>query len=923
MHNRSNRYLVGIALVSALLVSGLAGCGKQETPAALIAEAKKYDHEGNSKAAIIQLKNALAKSPDNGEARFLLARIYNDTNDAASAEKEIRRAAELGIAPEQTFPVLARALLRLEQPQKVLDELAKGTLETSADTLSLQGAAYLALHRNAEADAAFDKALAMTPDHVGALLGKAQSALLRRDVDTGRKLVDQALARHPQDIDALLFKGNLQRVLGQADAAVAAYDQVLALNHGHAIAHLQKTFTLIEADRFGPAEAALAAAQKTVPSNLALNYAQGLLSFKQGKYAAANESLQQVLRIAPDYKPAMLLAGAVQFALGSERQAEQYLRSYLESDPDNEYARKLLASTLLKTGDPRGALAALGPALANDKDAQLLGIAGEASMRSGNFDKATGYLEKASTLEPNAAALRTSLGLSRIGMGEGERGLTELEQASKLESASLSSGVALVTSALRLHQLDKAVEAVTALEKREPANPTVQNLKGVVYLAKDDPATARATFDKALALSPGYYAPLENLVRLDYLQKKPAEAQKRLEAFVQKNPKSVEGLTALAAHLASQDKLADATPLLQRAAAEDQKTPVSGLRLAAHYVRLKQPNEAQNLLRKIQVQFPGDPDVLDMLGQVQWIGGDKEAALETYHKLAVAMPRSAQAQFRLASASQALGNKSSAIDAYAKALQLQPEYPEAQAALGQLYVDQGSGDKALALARTVQKQQPKNALGYLLEGEAQMLLRQPGPAADAYARALELNQTTGIMIKLHGALAAAGKAAQAQARLADWRKRYPNDMQAVLFAGEASIGLGQYAAAVTDFETVLKGSPDNAVALNNLAWAYFQLHDARAVATAEKALRAAPDNPGVMDTLGWILVEQGNSARGLPLLQKAAQAAPGAADVRLHLAKALLKANDRNGARKELESLLAANRRSPQQDEARTLLKQL
>jgi putative PEP-CTERM system TPR-repeat lipoprotein len=922
MHSLGNKYLVGITLVSALLTSGLAGCGKQETPATLIADAKKYEEAGNSKAAVIQLKNALAKSPDNGEARFMLARIYNETNDPASAEKEIRRAAELGIAPEQAFPVLAEALLRQNQPQKVLDELAKSRPDTSAATLALQGAALQALDKHAEADAAFDKALAMTPDHPLALIGKARAALLRNDLDTCRKLVDEALARHPKDIDVLLFKGDLQRRLAQSDAAVATYDQVLKINNGNAVAHLQKTFTLIESDKFDAAQSAIAEAGKAVPNNVALTYAQALLNFKMAKYPAANDSVQLVLRAAPDYQPAILLAGAVQFALGNVQQAEQHLRRYLEANPDNEYARKMLASTLLKTGDARGALAALGPALHNDKDAQLLGIAGEATMRTGDFGKASAYLEKASAIDPKAAPLRTSLGLSHIGQGERDRGLEELEQASKLDAANLNSGVALVTSALRLHQLDKALEAVTTLEKQHPKSALVRNLKGLVYLGRNDVATARANFDAALSLAPGYFGAVENLVKLDYAQKKPADAQKRLEAFLQANPKSVEALTALAGHLVAQGKPNEATALLQRASNED-KTPAAGLRLAAHYVRVKQANEALNQLRKMQVQFPGDPGVLDLLGQVQALSGDREGALETYHKLTVAMPRSAPAQLRLAGASAALGNNSSAIDALSKALQLQPDYPEAQAALGQLYINQGSGDKALALARTVQRLGAKNPLGYVLEGDAQMLLKQPAQAAEAYDKALGLGQSTAVMIKLHGALAAAGKRAQADARLAEWRKRYPEDTHAQLYTGETAIARGEYPAAAASFEAVLKRAPGNAAALNNLAWTYFLMHDARALATAEQANRAAPANPTVMDTLGWILVEQGNAARGLPLLQKAAQAAPAAADVRLHLAKALIKANDRPGARKELEALLASNKGAPQLDEARALLKQL
>ena len=47
--------------------------------------------------------------------------------------------------------------------------------------------------------------------------------------------------------------------------------------------------------------------------------------------------------------------------------------------------------------------------------------------------------------------------------------------------------------------------------------------------------------------------------------------------------------------------------------------------------------------------------------------------------------------------------------------------------------------------------------------------------------------------------------------------------------------------------------------------------------------------------------------QGLEKLQKAAQLAPNQADIRLHLAKTLIKAGDKAAARKELEVLAQAS----------------
>jgi thioredoxin-like negative regulator of GroEL len=79
----------------------------------------------------------------------------------------------------------------------------------------------------------------------------------------------------------------------------------------------------------------------------------------------------------------------------------------------------------------------------------------------------------------------------------------------------------------------------------------------------------------------------------------------------------------------------------------------------------------------------------------------------------------------------------------------------------------------------------------------------------------------------------------------------------------------------------------------------------------------------MMDTLGWILVEQGKTARGLGLLQKAAEKAPASTEIRYHLAAALAKSGDNARAREELVDILAKDKQFPKRQEVQTLLRQL
>jgi len=111
--------------------------------------------------------------------------------------------------------------------------------------------------------------------------------------------------------------------------------------------------------------------------------------------------------------------------------------------------------------------------------------------------------------------------------------------------------------------------------------------------------------------------------------------------------------------------------------------------------------------------------------------------------------------------------------------------------------------------------------------------------------------------------------------------------------------------------------------LNNLAWVAGQMKDPKAVEYAEKANSLAPNQAHIMDTLGTLLVENGDTARGVELLRKASALEPKSATIRLNLAKGLIKAGQKDDAKRELEVLAKLGSQFPQQAEVTELMKRL
>ena len=912
-------------LAPALILSGVASCGKPQTPQALIAEARQYQQKGDTPAAIIQLKNALQKNPKDAEARFLLGSIYNEAGDSKSAEKELRRALDLGMSRTRVLPELGKALLVQGQFQQTLDETERlAGAKESPEIASLRGNAYLALGKNQEAKAAFEQALGSQPDFPAALIGLARHALTERNVEAATHFSEQAVEKNPKNAEAWLFKADLLRAQGKIEPAMAAYDQTLKLQPKNITAHINKAFLEIGLGKFDDAKADIDAARAISPNGLLVFYTQALLDFRQGKHAEAWDSLQQILRAAPEHMPSVLLAGAVQYSLGSMPQAEQYLKSYLEKDPRSLYARKLLVSTLLRTHQPQRALEVLTPALKYaEQDYQLLTLAGETYIQAKDFTRAAEYFEKASALSPDNASIRAALGISKLAQGEDSRAIAELEAAAEMDNKSSKVDVLLVMTHLRRLEFDKALDAAKALEKDQPNNPLSYNLKGVAYLGKKDLANARASFDKAVAIQPNFFPAVANLAQIDLVEKKPDRAKKRFETLLAKDKKNIKAMTALANLAMAQGQNKEATAWLERASRENPNVLQPALQLVAHYLRIGEKKQALNLAQKLQGSNPNSPEVLDALAQAQFVNGDKAAALETYGRLAAMRPDSALAQMRIASVHMAMQNPAAASDAFRKALALKPDYLDAQLNLASLEARKGNFPQAVAIARQIQKQNEKSPVGYLLEGDLLMAQKKPDLAVKLYEQAHASSMNGQTLVKLHAALNGAGKNKEADARMTQWLKDHPADAATRLYLAGTLLAAKQNKAAVEQYQTILRHDPNYVPALNNLAWHLHKENDPRALGYAEQAYKLKPDNAAIQDTLGWILVEQGNVTRGLPLLQKAASQAPEAVVIRYHLAVGLMKSGDKARARKELEQLLASGKSFSQIEEVRALLKKL
>ncbi len=924
MKKRSS--IISSTISAALLTAFLGGCSG-DNPESLIASGKDFLAKNDSKAAVIQLKNALQQDPNLAEARFLLGKALFESGDLAGAEVELRKALERKYASEQTIPLLARALLATGQAKKVTDEFAKMEVPTGEPLASLKttlSAAYAAQGNREAAEAELAAALASKPDYAPAQLANARYKAGSKNFDEAQRIVDEVLAKDPRNHDALLLSGSLQAAKGNPENALTLYRKAIEAKPDFLQAHSAIISTLFQQQKMDDAAKQIEALKKVAPRHPQTIYLDAQATYQRKDYKAARELTQQLLKISPNNTSGLQLAGAVEYQLRSYIQAETYLSKAIQLVPELALARRLLISSYLRAGQPEKALATLQPVLDRiEKDASFLSLAGQTYLQNGDTKKAADYFAKASKLDPDNSAKKTSLALAHMAQGDTAGGFEELEQITSTDKG-ITADQALIAAYLRTNQPDKALKAIDSLEKKQPDNATTHNLRGRTLLGKKDIKGARQSFEKALAINPGFFPAAAGLAMIDLTEKKPEEARKRFESVLAADPKNVQAMLALAELRAAAGGTADeVSGLISKAVAAQPSEVAPRLALIQYYLNQKDAKKALTAANDASAAIPEKPEILYALGRTQQFSGDFNQALTTYGKIAAMQPSSPLPQMRLAEINLANKNKDEATKNLKKALEIKPDLIEAQRGLIFLALDAKKPNDALNIARQVQKQRPKEAIGFALEGDIYASQKAWPDTIKAYQNGLKQVAVPELAIKLHSALLASGNTAEAAKMASSWNKEHPKDMAFRLHLGDIATARKEYPQAVQHYQTALDIQPNNPLVLNNMAWVSGQLKAPKAIEYAEKANQLAPNQPPFMDTLAMLLANKGETDKAIELLRKALSLAPQAAAIQFNLAKVLISTGKKEEARKELDAIAKLGDKFPNQAEVSKLQKEL
>ncbi|MBV9306963.1 MAG: tetratricopeptide repeat protein [Acidobacteriaceae bacterium] len=254
-------------------------------------------------------------------------------------------------------------------------------------------------------------------------------------------------------------------------------------------------------------------------------------------------------------------------------------------------------------------------------------------------------------------------------------------------------------------------------------------------------------------------------------------------------------------------------------------------------------------------------------------------------------------------------------------------------------LSQGKGDEAVATIRDLVQKNPtvpayrEQLASFEATAGAQIFKSNPEKAkqlyqqaADDYKELLKINpKSSDLWLRMGVIQRQLGQFDQALGSFEQASKVDPRNINALLNQALLQEALGKKGEAANIYNRILGLDPDNALALNNVAFMEAEkgTNLDQAMTFAERAKKRVPNSPDISDTLGYVYLQKNLNSEALRIFRQIVQEDPKNPTFHYHLAMALLKQGDKQGAKDEAQKALQGPLPPEQQDKIRTFVNQI
>ena len=586
---------------------------------------------GDADRAITLVHDAVVKAPDSIDLRRILASVYLTAGQPENAEGELRQIIRLD--PNEMTPrvQLANQLVKLhelDRAQQVLVEAVKDFPSKEEAKLTLVD--FLNIQRSHEA------------------------ALQRlRDF----------IARDPDDGELRLALGSLQQGNGATADAIATFREVIRRDglRGHGLAARDRLAAIeISSGHEDAAKKLIAEVLTESPRDDDAMIMRGELFLAHGDPTNAVVDLRAALRDQPRSVMLQRTLARAYVEKGQPALAEETLRAGTDAAPEDASLKIDLAQVLIQTDRASQAVTSLEEAVQHAPgDAALRETLIRAYMANRDLAAAARAAEDLKTLRPDDASGYRLAGLIAHDQNRPEDCEKNLERAYALQPASFEIVAFLTRFSLERGHHAEAIARLQQVLSHDPDNVQVLDLLGETYLELKDPAHARETLTRAVALAPGSWVAYRDLARLKLAENDSAGAIQQYRAGLRAAPTEPRLVTELASEYEKLGRIDEAIglyePLLK---ADPDNRQLAANNLAMLLVTYKTDAASLDRARTLTAHFDlsENASLLDTTGWVHFKRHEYQDAVAVLERAADRSPDSKTIRSHLDEARTALAN---------------------------------------------------------------------------------------------------------------------------------------------------------------------------------------------------------------------------------------------------------------------------
>jgi putative PEP-CTERM system TPR-repeat lipoprotein len=921
---------VCIAIAALAVVSG---CDFFSSPQARIAKAETAAANGDLRSALVLLKGAMDRAPHDVHGRLLLADVSLRLGRPLDARRELERASADNASPADIARLKYRIALTLGEFAPTADALATpqpGLPEV--ERLAYRAVALAGLRRYAEIPTTYQEAAPSLAGNSNSELRSmfAGALLAAGDVADATRETEALVKAAPNDPRGYLLRADMLVAAGRRTEALRAFRDAAARApasgdiRAFVAARAGLINTLLALGQIQDAEpvaAELSAGAHDVPIAIVTT---AKVALARQKYSAIVDQLTPLVTHEPEFVDARWLLALAHVALGTLNQAETQLLAIVQREPNFVPARRLLAEVQWRAGRPEDARSTLAPLVAPDsRDAESLTLAGRIALGSGAYPEAAALFDRAHALAPYDVGISLEMAATDIASGQGARAEALLASIPDVPPGECRTELPKLVVMEARRQRDAAQQEVAKFTATGASSPQAHLCAALYRRLIHDADGAEREYRAALALDRDNRDAQFGLVGLDLAAGRRSQAEQGLRAIVQAHPHDTGAKMLLAGLAAARDDGAAQREWLESARQDDPKAIAPRLALALLLLRQGNVQDARVAAYEALAIDPHDMRALVAAAEIEEASGQLPKAATLLESAARAAPTVPEIRLALGQVYLALRRPADAEANFRRVIADRPTWLAPQLGLARAVAATAGLEPALAILKPFERDARAVPAVLAVEGELLLAAHRADAASDAFERAYVLSPSGWMAVNRYRALRARNDESP-DAPLREWLREHPEDAQVGIVLAEYLESKNDRPAAIHAYETVLAGSPDNWIALNNVAVLYTEAKDSRAPALARRAYTLSGGKiASTADTLGWALLSAGQPQEGLPYLKQAALALPDVAEVQYHYAAALQQTGSESAARQILEKTLAKRDRFHGRDDAERLLRSL